>query len=324
MQHDPLLGGEFADPAGGDAVHVQQLRLAVRDRDGSRGGGEHRFEPRGVGRAHPHRGAARERDDVGDRRVGDHPPAAEHDDVVGGLGHLAHQVRREEDGAALPREAPGEVAHPDHALRIEAVDRLVEDEGLRIAQQGCGDAESLAHAEREAADPLAGHGIQSGEADDLVDARPADAVRRRDREQVRAGAATRVHGLRVEQDADLPQRRLEVGVARAVDGDAAAARAVQPDDHAHRRRLAGAVRPEEAGHHAGPHGERHLVDGGLRSEPLGQGMGFDHDGILIPPPYGAGVASASGRGDSATAGATPAASPPCAARAARAAPPRAR
>ena len=38
-------------------------------------------------------------------------------------------------------------------------------------------------------------------------------------------------------------------------------RSVQSDDHAHGRRLAGAVRAEEAGHDAGPHCEGEIVDG---------------------------------------------------------------
>ena len=82
--------------------------------------------------------------------------AAEHDEVVGGQRHLAHQVRGEEHGAALGGQAAHEVADPQHALGVEAVDRLVEDERGRVAEQRGGDAEALAHAEREAADALAG------------------------------------------------------------------------------------------------------------------------------------------------------------------------
>ena len=80
---------------------------------------------------------------------------AEHDEVVGGHGHLAHQVRREEDRATLGGEVPHELPHPEHALGVEAVDGLVEEERRRVAEHGRGDAEALAHAEREAADALA-------------------------------------------------------------------------------------------------------------------------------------------------------------------------
>ena len=100
---------------------------------------------------------------LADGGIGDDPAAPEHDDVVGGLCHLAHQVRGEEHGAALGREVPGESAHPEHALGVEPVDRLVEDEGRGVAEQGGRDAEALPHAEREPADALAGDGLEPGE-----------------------------------------------------------------------------------------------------------------------------------------------------------------
>ena len=54
-----------------------------------------------------------------------------------------------------------QVADPEHALGVEAVDRLVEDERARVAEQGRRDAEPLAHAEREAADAALGDRRQS-------------------------------------------------------------------------------------------------------------------------------------------------------------------
>ena len=91
-------------------------------------------------------------------------PAPDDDQVVGGQRHLAHQVRGHEHRPALGGQRLQQVADPEDALRVEAVDRLVEDQGLRVAEQRRGDAEPLAHAEREAARPLAGH---------LAQARPA-------------------------------------------------------------------------------------------------------------------------------------------------------
>ena len=71
-------------------------------------------------------------------------------------------------GPALGGEVAHELAHPQHALGVEPVDRLVEDQRRRVAEQGGGDAEPLAHAEREAADALAGDGLEAGELDDLA------------------------------------------------------------------------------------------------------------------------------------------------------------
>ena len=45
-------------------------------------------------------------------------------------------------------------AHPQHAFRVQAVDRLVEDHGLRVAEQRRGHAQPLTHSERESADPF--------------------------------------------------------------------------------------------------------------------------------------------------------------------------
>ncbi len=103
-----------------------------------------------------------------------------------------------------------------------------------------------------------------------------DAVARGQPAQVVARGAAGVHGLGLEQRADLAQRGGGVGVAVAVDGDAARGRAVQAEDHAHRRRLAGAVGAEEAGDPAGLDGEVDAVDGDLRAVRLGEAAGDDH------------------------------------------------
>ena len=55
---------------------------------------------------------------------------------------------------------------------VEAVDRLVEEQDSGIAEQRAGDAEPLAHAERELPGPLVGHGGEPDEVEHLVD-RPA-------------------------------------------------------------------------------------------------------------------------------------------------------
>ena len=53
----------------------------------------------------------------------------------------------------------------------------------------------------------------------------------------------------------------------------------QAEQHAHRRRLAGAVRPEEAVAVAGAHVERDVFDDGQLAVTLGQAFGANH-----PPP----------------------------------------
>ena len=108
-------------------------------------------------------------DELGHRAVGEDPAAADHHQVVGGQRHLGHQVAGDEDGAALGGQLPGEGAHPADALGVQAVDRLVEDDDRRVAEQRDGDAQPLAHAEGERADPLAGHRRQADQVEHLVD-----------------------------------------------------------------------------------------------------------------------------------------------------------
>ena len=69
------------------------------------------------------------------------------------------------------------------------------------------------------------------------------------------------------QIADLPLRRERPGqdVVAAHDRGAGGRRE-EAGDHLHRRRLAGAVRPEKTQHLAGRHRERHVVDRDERAE----------------------------------------------------------
>ena len=85
-----------------------------------------------------------------DARICYEPSLADDHDMSGGGGHLAHQMARDQDGAALPGEVDHEVADPHDPVRVQPVDGFVEDQHLRVAEQRSGEAEALTHAEREA------------------------------------------------------------------------------------------------------------------------------------------------------------------------------
>src|SRR6202453_5480694 len=70
-------------------------------------------------------------DQRGDAGVGDDPAAAHHDQVVGGVLELAHQVARHQDGTAPGGEVAEERAYPVDAFGIQAVERLVEHQHRR-------------------------------------------------------------------------------------------------------------------------------------------------------------------------------------------------
>ena len=87
-------------------------------------------------------------DQLRDAGVRDHQAPADHDQVVGGVLELAHQVAGHQHRPALRGQRPQEAAHPHDALRVHAVERLVEHQHRRVAEQRGGDAEPLPHAER--------------------------------------------------------------------------------------------------------------------------------------------------------------------------------
>jgi hypothetical protein len=85
-----------------------------------------------------------------------------------------------------------------------------------------------------------------------------------------------MHGLRLEQRADGPQRVRQVAVLLAVDCGGAALRPVKAEDQPHGGGLAGAVRPEEAGDRARLDSEGQMVDCQLVPVALGEVVRLDH------------------------------------------------
>ena len=150
---------------------------------------ERRGERRQIGGDELDAAAAAPGDEVGHAGLGDQPPTADHHQPVGGERHLADQVAGHEHRPTLRRQVPQEVADPTDALGVEAVDRLVEEQHAGVAEQGGGDAEPLAHAERELPGPAAGDGGQPDLVEDLVDPAEGDVVGEGQPPQVVAGGA---------------------------------------------------------------------------------------------------------------------------------------
>src|SRR5712691_7758531 len=63
--------------------------------------------------------------------------------VFGGVLHLAHEVRGQEDRAPLGGQRPHQATNPLDALGVEPVDRFIEDQHVRVAEQGGRDAKPL-------------------------------------------------------------------------------------------------------------------------------------------------------------------------------------
>jgi hypothetical protein len=60
---------------------------------------------------------------------------------------------------------------------------------------------------------------------------------------------------------------------------------VQAEDHPHGGGLAGAIRAEEAGDHAGPAGEAEVIDGEDRAVAFGEIAGLDHRVLSLRSVY---------------------------------------
>ena len=169
-------------------------------------------------------------EEVFHRGLGDQPAAADDDQPVGGQRHLAHQVTGQQDGAALCGQALQQRADPQHAFGVQAVDRLVEQQDRRVAEQRGGDAQPLGHAEREAAGSPAGRAAQPDQVQHLIHPGWADAVARRQAQQVIAGAAPAVERLSLQQRAGLEQRTAVGGIGPAPDSHRTRAGRVQAED----------------------------------------------------------------------------------------------
>jgi hypothetical protein len=97
-----------------------------------------------LGGAHPHPLTAQTAEDIADVGVGDEPTAPDDDDAVGDQLHLTHQVTGDQHGAALVGEAAQQRTDPSDPVEVEAVDRFVEEQDLRVAQQRGGDSRAAA------------------------------------------------------------------------------------------------------------------------------------------------------------------------------------
>ena len=112
------------------------------------------------------------------RRLRHQAAVVDDHDRVDRLRHLGEDVTRHEHRLAVGGERAQEVAQPAHALRVEAVRRLVEHEELGVAEQRRREREPLPHAERVGLHTAAPRRLELDEAEHLVDARRADARRR--------------------------------------------------------------------------------------------------------------------------------------------------
>ena len=184
-------------------------------------------------------------------------------------------MARIEDRASLGGKLLEQVADPQDALWVEPVDRLVEQQHARIAEECPGDPEPLAHAERELADLLLRHCGQTDELEHLVDTLGGDRVRLGDRQQVVSSGSTRMDGLGIDESAYLTKWPAQVVIGPATDGDRPLGGVVQAEDHPHGRGLPGPVGTEEPRDDTFTDLEGQIVDGQRRAVALREAVSGD-------------------------------------------------
>ena len=219
-------------------------------------------------------------DQLSRRSLGDDLPLVHDDEAVAELLGLLHVVRRQEQCHALALEPVEPVPDDVARLRVQPGRRLVQQKHLRVVDERPGDRQPALHPARERLHAILG---AIGELDELEQLVGPLAQHRAGKPEVApVDDDVLAHGqLHVERvllgndsepstDRDAVSSRVEPEDAELPvrdRGDAA--------DHAHRRRLPGAVRTEETEGLASLEVEVDRVDCGELAEALDEPAGLD-------------------------------------------------
>jgi hypothetical protein len=160
---------------------------------------------------------------------------------------------------------------------IGAVQGFIEDEDLGVVNESRSQAHTLSHAAGVGTHCPAGRVRQVHEADGPFDGgiEVGDAVQFRHHPDEIPAFQESVHGLVLGHDTDAPIEWRVVPDRLSEDRDRSARGGGQPGDHTQQCRLAGAIRPEQAGD-AGRDLERHVADGDDAAEPARDAFHADH------------------------------------------------
>ena len=190
------------------------------------------------------------------------PVALRHDDV---------QVVADEqhaDPARLP-QPPDERVELGLAGVVDAAHRLVEDEEVGVAQQRARKHDALQLAARELRELLIDDALRADLGEHVRDRRSRRPAEREEARHRHRDRAIEVEPLRGVADAQAGASVHDTGVGRH-----------EPEQHAHERRLAGAVGPDQRDDLARPDVDRHVEQQGAAVALQGQATGGE-EGIGI-------------------------------------------
>ena len=218
----------------------------------------------------------------GRRSLGELAAEIQRDHMVGDRHHEAHVMLDQQHGhVAVVANPADQVAEHVDFLVVEAAGGLVEQQDLRLGSQRARQFDALLGAERQAGNHGVGDVVEVEIADDLVDALVELGLAAADPGQSQRVADDVAVGAGMGADPDVvehrkvgKQRDVLEGAADADFGDpvrrarqdalafhqnVARARLIEPAEAIEQRRLAGAVRPDQAEDLALVHVERHAV-----------------------------------------------------------------
>jgi hypothetical protein len=192
------------------------------------------------------------------------------------VGDLAEHMTGHQHRPPFGSQVAQQFTEPADAFGVEPVGRLVEDQDLRIGQQGGGETEPLAHAERELSDaPISRRG-QIDEIEHLIDSRLVDFTEQRLDAEMVSGTSPRVGVGGIEDRSDDVQRMVQLLVGATVDSGTALGRGGKTQQDAQGRRLPGPVGPEEADHLTRVDLEAQIIDGDKVAEAFGEIVQLDY------------------------------------------------
>ena len=139
---------------------------------------------------------------LGHRPGEDQLAEADHHEVVADRLDLRELVRRDDHGASVAPQFAEQLPDLHDPRRIEPVRRLVEDEQVRVGEEGGGDAEALLHPEREALHRLAVAPGQPDLREHSVNSGKREAAQAGERHEVRPRRQARDERWALDQDAD--------------------------------------------------------------------------------------------------------------------------
>src|SRR6266581_1162917 len=232
-------------------------------------------------RRRPRPGAAVEADDemlsaarpldVGERAFHEPPTARDDTELVAQLLGLLHDVGREQDGAPPPGELEHGVLQHLRIHGIEARERLVQNDQLGLVQDGGNELHLLLHPLRQLVDAPQPPLLQAQLLEPPGRLGPCraslDALHLGEENDHVEHAHLAVQATLLGEIAD-PGRVRSPAAPLAEQPHGPLVRLDDVHDHADRRRLAGAVGPEQAVDRAGGDRERQAVHGGVTGEAL--------------------------------------------------------